>query len=556
MEKPVILAVDDDPQVLRSIARDLRDKYGDEYQILRADSGTSALQTLDELSESASPVALLVSDPWMPDMDAVTFLKQARQKYPDSKRALLTAYADTSAAIAAINESQVDYYLTKPWDPPRDRLYPVIDDLLEDWKANHKLGYGGVRIFGSRWNAESHDLKDFLARNHAPYTFFDVERDEDGQKVAAKVDKSQLPLVVLTTGEKLYAPTVNEVAQKLGLRSSAKQQTYDFSIVGAGPAGLAAAVYGASEGLSTILIEREAPGGQASTSSRIENYLGFPTGIAGDDLGSRAFSQAKRFGAEILVARGVCGLDIGRDAHAVVLDGGDRVEARAIIIATGVSWRRLEALGADRFVGRGLYYGASRTEAPATRGRDIVLVGGGNSAGQAAMFFAGFARTVSLVVRGPSLAASMSHYLIQQLGTQSNVRVETNAQVVAIDGDDHVEAIEIEDRRTGTRRRTAIDAVFVFIGADAETDWLPERVIRDERGYVCTGRDVVDLLGLHVGLWPLGRDPYLLETSVPGVFAAGDVRHGSIKRVAAGVGEGSMAIAFVHPFLADDAANS
>ncbi len=408
-----------------------------------------------------------------------------------------------------------------------------------------------LTLVGHQFDLACHAMRDFLARNQVPYRFRDFR--SAGDDAPAPRPGDAYPLLEFPDGSRLVTPTLRAVAEKLGLQTLPGGGCYDLAIVGAGPAGLAAAVYGASEGLRTVLIEREAPGGQAGTSSRIENYLGFPTGIAGEDLGTRALAQAKRFGAEILVARDVRGLDAGRGRLAVMLDGDERVDARAIVVATGVAWRQLEAPGADRFIGRGLYYGASRTEAPATRGRDIYLIGGGNSAGQAAMFFTNYARTVTLIVRGPSLTASMSHYLIQQLATQSNIRVEAHAQVVAVDGDAHVESIEIEDRASGARRRAETDAVFVFIGADAETDWLPDGVIRDERGYVCTGRDVVDLLGLHVGLWPLGRDPYLLETSVPGIFAAGDVRHGSIKRVAAGVGEGSMAVAFVHPFLAEDA---
>ncbi|MET0344865.1 MAG: FAD-dependent oxidoreductase, partial [Casimicrobiaceae bacterium] len=387
-----------------------------------------------------------------------------------------------------------------------------------------------LTLIGHQYDLACHSLRDFLARNHVPFRFKDFRTIGKGDGRPPPQPGEAFPQLEFPDGGRLVAPTLREVAEKLGLQTAPANARYDVAIVGAGPAGLAAAVYGASEGLRTILIEREAPGGQAGTSSRIENYLGFPTGIAGEDLGSRALQQAKRFGAEILVARLVCGLEAGKGHHAVILDGGERVETRAVVIATGVAWRQLETPGAEGFIGRGLYYGASRAEAPATRGRDIYLIGGGNSAGQAAMFFAGYARSVTLIVRGPSLAASMSHYLIQQLATQANVRLETHAQVVAIDGEAHVEAIEIEDRRTGERRRAETDAVFVFIGADAETDWVPEQMIRDDDGFVCTGRDVMDLLALHVGMWPLGRDPYLLETSIPGVFAAGDVRHGSIKR--------------------------
>jgi thioredoxin reductase (NADPH) len=548
-EKPVILAVDDDPQVLRAIQRDLREKYADEYRILRADSGGSALQALDELSEAASPVALLVSDQRMPDMDGVTFLKRARQLYPDSKRALLTAYADTNAAIAAINESQVDYYLTKPWDPPRERLYPVIDDLLDDWKANHKLGYGGVRIFGSRWNALSHELKDFLARNHAPYTFYDVERDEEGQKVSTKIDKDKLPLVVLTTGEKLFAPTVNEVAQKLGLRTAAAQQTYDFAIVGGGPAGLAAAVYGASEGLSTILIEKEAPGGQAGTSSKIENYLGFPSGLSGADLARRAVAQAKRFQVEIISPQDICELRFEGPYKILKCVDGTEISAKALMLTTGVFWRHLPAEGAEDLTGRGIYYGSATTESIYTPGEDVYIVGAGNSAGQAAMFFAdsGRAARVIMIVRGRSLGEKMSQYLVDRLSKLPNVEIRLNSEVTEVCGAEHLDGIRIRNRATNETEEVPAKFLFVFIGAEPNTRWLRGLVARDEFGFVLTGPD---LKPEHLKDWPLQRQPYLLEASVPGVFAAGDVRHESIKRVASAVGEGSVAVHFVHRYLA------
>ena len=425
--------------------------------------------------------------------------------------------------------------------------------------ATARLPEEVVTLIGHRFDLACHRLRDFLARNHVGHRFADL-RDPLARTWVPHEPRADdaYPLVVFPDRTRLVTPSLRAVADKLGLQTKPADRRYDVAIVGAGPAGLAAAVYGASEGLSTILIEREAPGGQAGTSSRIENYLGFPTGVSGDELGSRALHQAKRFGAEILVARNVVGIDAPHDddRRAVLLDGGTRVDARSVIIATGVTWRQLDAPGADRFVGRGLYYGAARTEAPATRGADIFLIGGGNSAGQAAMFLCGYARSVTLLVRGPSLAASMSHYLIQQLGTQPNVRLECYCRVAGFEGGDHLEAILIEDRRSGARRRVATNAVFVFIGADAVTDWLPPTVIVDARGYVCTGRDVMDLVAARHATWPLERDPYLLETSAPGVFAAGDVRHGSIKRVAAGVGEGSMAIAFVHQFLAELAARA
>jgi len=414
-----------------------------------------------------------------------------------------------------------------------------------------------VKLIGHRYDIACHELRDFLTRNHIAFRWHDVRDPAARLGLPAEPQSDEaFPVLILPNGTRLTTPSFRQVAHGLGLQTMPSEATYDVAIIGAGPAGLAAAVYGASEGLRTILVERAAPGGQASTSSRIENYLGFPTGVSGDELGSRAHQQAKRFGVEILVGRNVVGINprCGGRTYAVQLDDGVEVRTRAIVIASGVSWRQLEIPGADALTGRGVYYGASRTEGPATSGRDIYLVGGGNSAGQAAMFFANYARTVTLLVRGPSLASTMSHYLIEQLATKENVRVETLSKLVALEGTDHLEAIVIERRATGERRREETGAVFVFIGADAETAWLPPDVIRDERGYVCTGRDVMDLVASKAGHWPLERDPYLLETSVPGVFAVGDVRHGSIKRVASGVGEGSMAIAFVHQYLAEQPA--
>ncbi|TMH66229.1 MAG: cyclic nucleotide-binding domain-containing protein [Betaproteobacteria bacterium] len=413
-----------------------------------------------------------------------------------------------------------------------------------------------VKLIGHRFDLACHALRDFLARNRVSFRWHDIHDPEARIGLAPTPQPTEAyPVVVLPDGERLTTPTFRTVAERLGLQTDPSNGRYDVAIVGAGPAGLAAAVYGASEGLRTLLIERHAPGGQAGTSSRIENYLGFPTGVAGDDLGNRALQQAKRFGAEIIVAREVVGIaaDPTLSKRAIQLDGDNRIETQTIIVANGVSWRKLEVVGAEALVGRGIYYGAARTEAAGTRGLDIFLIGGGNSAGQAAMFFTDYARTVTILIRGASLAASMSHYLIEQLARKSNVKVEAMSQVVALEGTEHLEAIVIEDRQSGTRRRAATQALFVFIGADAETAWLPPTVICDQRGYVCTGRDVLDLVAQRYGSWPLKRDPFLLETSVPGIFAAGDVRHGSIKRVASGVGEGSMAIAFIHQYLAEAA---
>jgi thioredoxin reductase (NADPH) len=552
MDKPVILTVDDDPQVLRSIARDLRQKYGQEYSILRAESGPIALTTLDQLADAANPVALLISDQRMPEMDGVAFLKQARKRFPDSKRTLLTAYADTDAAIAAINESQVDYFLTKPWDPPDERLFPIVDDLLEDWKAHHKLGYGGLRIIGSRWMPESHALRDFLARNHVPYNFLDIERDEEARRLTADLTDAatQMPLVILTSGEKLYNPPIAELAQKLELRTTATAQTYDFAIVGGGPAGLAAAVYGASEGLKTILVEREAPGGQAGTSSRIENYLGFPSGLSGADLARRAVTQARRFKVEILSPQDICSLRYDGPYKVIRCGDGVEISAKALMLATGVTWRKLPAPGADKLEGRGIYYGAAMTEALYMEDEDVYIVGAGNSAGQAAMYFSEHARRVIMVVRGSSLGEKMSQYLVDRLESLEKVGkmvIRLNSEVVECKGEEHLDSLVIRDRKTQATEEMKTRCLFVFIGADPNTAWLDGTIARDQYGFILTGTDLKDE---SVKDWPLPRDPYLLEASVPGVFAAGDVRHDSVKRVASAVGEGSVAVHFVHRYLA------
>jgi thioredoxin reductase (NADPH) len=552
MEKPIILTVDDDPQVLRAIARDLRQHYGEDYGVLRAESGPQALETLDQLADAATPVALLLSDQRMPQMDGVAFLREARQRFPDSKRALLTAYADTDAAIAAINESQVDYYLTKPWDPPEERLYPFVDDLLEDWKAHHKLGYGGVRIVASRWMPEAHTLKDFLARNHAPYTFLDVERDEEAQRLAGDLaeEPKKLPLVILTSGERLYAPSVAVLAEKLGLRTMPTAQTYDFAIVGGGPAGLAAAVYGASEGLKTILIEREAPGGQAGTSSRIENYLGFPSGLSGADLARRAVTQARRFKVEILSPQTICQLRCEgpyKILRCGVEEDAAQISAKALMLATGVTWRKLEAPNANKFEGSGIYYGAAMTEAMNMAGEDVYIIGAGNSAGQAAVYFAEHASRVIMIVRGASLGEKMSQYLVDRLESLPNVVMRLNCEVTECHGDGHLEGLMLIDRRTDEVEDVRTRCLFVFIGATPNTDWLDGLLARDRYGFILTG---TDLKPEQLDGWPLEREPYLLEASVPGIFAAGDVRHESIKRVASAVGEGSVAVHFVHRYLA------
>jgi thioredoxin reductase (NADPH) len=544
MSNPALLVVDDDPDVLRAIARDLRRRYGKDYRVLRASSADEGLTALDELKERGDPVALLLSDQRMPRMNGVEFLSEAMRRFPKSKRALLTAYADTQAAIDAINQSQVDYYLLKPWDPPEERLYPVLDDLLADWRAGYRPGYGGVRVVGSRWSSDAHRIKDFLARNAVPYQFIDVESEE-----AADIDVGEggLPLVILPEGERMASPTAQALAERLGLRTSAGADFYDLAIVGGGPAGLAAAVYGASEGLRTVLVEREAPGGQAGTSSNIENYLGFPSGLSGADLARRAVTQAERFGVEIVAPQEAERLTVDGPYKRLHLADGSEIACHALMLAMGVSWRKLPADGADRFSGRGVYYGAAMTEAMSCRDESVYIVGAGNSAGQAAMYFAEYAERVVMLIRGDDLGKSMSHYLVERIEAHERIDVLLNTEVAACCGGEHLESLVLRNRETGEEEEIETRYLFVFIGAAPRTDWLDGVVVRDERGFVLTGPDLADG---HLDGWPLEREPFLLEASIPGVFVAGDVRHESVKRVASAVGEGSVAVHFMHQHLA------
>ncbi len=544
MNRPVILTVDDDPQVLGTIARDLRRRYGNEYRIVRADSGESALEALAELQERQEPVALLLSDQRMPRMDGVSFLRAARERVPGARRALLTAYADTEAAIQAINRSQVDYYLLKPWDPPEEKLFPVLDDLLEDWRANWRPPFRGVRVVGDRWSDRSHALRDFLARNQVPYRFLDVEGSDEARELA----DGPLPLVILEDGTRLHAPTLAELGPRVGLRSRASERFYDLAIVGAGPAGLAAAVYGGSEGLRTVLLEAEAPGGQAGTSSRIENYLGFPSGLSGADLARRAVTQARRFEVEILTPQSVTGMRVEGPYRHLALADGTELAAHVVMISTGVTWRRLPADGADGLTGRGVYYGAAMTEALGCAGQTVFMVGAGNSAGQAALYFADHAARVVMVVRGDSLESKMSSYLVDRIREAPNIEVLLRHEIRRCIGTDRLECVELEDRDSGERRIVPGGQLFSFIGAEPRTGWLDGVVARDDRGFVLTG---TDLKPEHLRDWPLERPPFLLETNVPGIFAAGDVRADSIKRVASAVGEGSVAVHFVHRVLAE-----
>jgi thioredoxin reductase (NADPH) len=553
MAAPAIVTVDDEPEVLRAVERDLRRKYGKDYRVLGTDSGNGAVDLLKQLKTRGDSLALTLADQRMPQMSGLDVLGQSMQLFPQAKRALLTAYADTNAAIAAINTAKVHYYLLKPWDPPEEKLYPVLDDLLEDWQAEYKAPYNGLRVLGTRWSPSSHQLKDFLGRNQVPYQWTDVEiaaPDQEVQQLIPNVDlkSASLPLVVLPGGEVLANPPVEELAARIGLRTRAETTFYDFVIVGGGPAGLAAAVYGASEGLKTLLVERSAPGGQAGMSSRIENYLGFPSGLTGADLARRAFTQAKRFGAEILSPQEVVGLRVDGPYRFVKLRDGTEISCHALLIASGLSWKKLDIPGIERLQEAGVYYGAAMTEAQLCSGEDVYLIGGANSAGQAAVYFAQFARSVTMLVRGDSLEKGMSQYLIDQIREIANIRVETQAEVVEVHGDGHLESITIANHATETIRTEPTSALFIFIGAMPCTAWLRGMLPMDERGYLLTGA-LLPKDGDRTKGWKEERDPFIFESIIPGVFAAGDTRHSSIKRVASAVGEGSITVQMVHQYL-------
>jgi len=532
--------------VLAAVARDLRRGFGERYRILRAGSGAEALDLLGQVRARGEQVALLIADQRMPGMAGTDYLVRARQIVPDAKRVLLTAYADTEAAIAAINDVALDYYLLKPWDPPEEQLFPVVEDLLTTWEAGAALEAGGVRVIGHRFSKESHDLCDFLARNRVPARWLDVERDGEARELlqVAGVDGERLPVALLEDGAVLERPTILEIAERLGVTAQPAQDHYDLVIVGGGPAGLAAAVYGASEGLRTVLVEREAPGGQAGQSSRIENYLGFPAGLSGSDLARRATDQARRLGAELLSVQDARTLRVEGAGRFVDLSGGGSLSANCVLVASGVSYRQLDAPGFADFTGAGVYYGAALTEARSCADQHVVVIGGANSAGQAAVYFSGYAARVTMLVRGPNLERSMSHYLVEQIAGLPNIEVRTGATVASAEGE------EGRLRRLRVREGDAeevmdVDACFVFIGALPRTDWLDGVVARDERGFILAGPDA------RAAGWPLKREPRLLETTVPGVFVAGDVRARSIKRVASAVGEGSMAVSLVHEYLVD-----
>jgi len=546
MPKPILLAIDDDTSVLEAVVQDLRHHYGQEYRILRAASGQAALDICRQLQERKETVALFLSDQRMPGMTGVDFLQQAMVLYPEAKRVLLTAYADTEAAIRAINAAKIHYYLNKPWDPPEEKLYPVLDDLLEAWKQGYKAPYEGIRVIGLRWSPTDHAVRDFLSRNRIEYKWLDPETAPEAVDLLKEkgLDDGKLPVVLFGDGTAMVQPSTMELAGRIGLRTQAKEEFYDVIVVGAGPAGLAAGVYGASEGLRTLIVEPEAVGGQAGSSSRIENYLGFPQGLSGDELAKRAFLQANRLGAEFLTQRVTC-LRSEKGYHIATMSDSRELTSHVCLIATGVAYCKLDIPGADKFAGAGVYYGAAKTEAMSCAEAEVYLVGGANSAGQAAMHFSRYAAKVHMLVRGKSLTHSMSKYLIDQIAATPNIEVETSTEVVSMSGDNHLECLTLKTDH-GEQQRPA-NYLFIFIGAAPKTDWLPPEIALDEKGFILAGSD---LKARAPGAWKLDREPYLLETSVPGIFVAGDVRFNSVKRCASAVGEGSIAVQFMHQYLA------
>ena len=548
MARPILLAVDDDVSVLEAVVQDLRRHYGATYRVMRAASGHAALDMLAQLKTREEPVALLMSDQRMPGIPGVEFLERARELYPEARRVLLTAYADTDAAIRAINTARIHYYLNKPWDPPEEKLYPVLTDLLEDWQASYRAPFEGLRVIGHRWSLRDHKVRNFLSRNHVPYRWLDIAGSEEALRLLTerKLDPDRLPVVLFADGGLLVDPEPDALAARVGLRIQAAQDFYDIVVVGAGPAGLAAAVYGASEGLRTLVIEPEAPGGQAGSSSRIENYLGFPSGVTGAELGRRAHTQASRFGAEFLTQRAT-GLRVDGQYRFVQLADGSELSSHVVLLAPGVQYRKLDIPGAERLTGRGIYYGAALVEAVACRGEEVFVVGGANSAGQAALHFAKFASKVTMLVRGDGLSATMSKYLIDEIGRTSNIVLGVRTQVLEAMGEERLEALRL--RGPEGESVAPASSLFVFIGAEPGTCWLPPCILRDEKGFVLAGPDL-RFDGKLPEVWREPREPFLLETSVPGVFVAGDVRHGSVKRVASAVGEGSIAVQFAHQYLA------
>jgi thioredoxin reductase (NADPH) len=552
MERPIIFSIDDDAQVLRAIARDLRTMYGKEYRIMSTTSANEALETLTDLKNSSDVVALFVCDQRMPEMEGTAFLEKAIKVFPDAKRVLLTAYSDTDAAIKAINDVRLDYYLMKPWDPPEEKLYPMLNDLLDDWQNDYIPEFKGIKLIGYQFSPQSHKLKDYLASNLVPYRWIDVEKNPDAKAIMGlnKLTTADLPAILFEDGSFICKPDIRSIAEKLGRSMSASHDIYDVVIIGAGPAGLAAAVYGASEGLKTLLIERKAPGGQAGSSSRIENYLGFPAGLSGSDLTRRAITQAKRLGAEFLSPQLVSGITQKDGYKTILVDDGQPVISRTVVITTGVDYRKLDVKGVEKFTGAGIYYGAAMTEAAACKDAEVYVIGGGNSAGQGAVYLSKFASNVYIIIRRDSLSYTMSAYLIQQIENIPNIHLLIDTEITEAEGSNCLEKLHLKNIKTKEISIRKAAALYIFIGAKPFTDWIKLDIIRDDKGFIETGRDLLrhDNFGK---IWKHNRDPFLLETSCSGIFAAGDVRSGAMNRVASAVGEGSMAISFVHKYLAE-----
>jgi thioredoxin reductase (NADPH) len=550
MKFPYIVIVDDDTQVLRAIQRDIRNKYRDEYRVAATESALEALDLIKELKLKNEAVALFISDQRMPEMEGVEFLEKAREIFPDAKQVLLTAYSDIEAAIRAINTVKLDYYLLKPWDPPEEKLYPVVNDLLDDWHAQYKPDHEGIRIIGFQWSPKSHKLKEFLSGNLVPFLWMDVETHTDAEKylVSSDVSKSALPLVVLRDGSFLADPTLSDLGSKVGLRQQASEKMYDVVIIGAGPAGLAASVYGSCEGLKTLLIERSNPGGQASSSARIENYLGFPTGLSGAELSRRAITQTLRFGTEILTPQDVKNISVKDGYKIIELADGSLVHSKTIIIATGASYHKLDIPGIEKFTGAGVYYGAASIEAHACRDEIIYIVGGGNSACQAAMYMSKFAKEANIIIRQDRLNQAAANYLVENIANTPNILIHPNTEVIAATGDQVLDHITLKNTKTGDETTVPTKALFIYIGVRPGTSWLNDIVLKDEKGFILSGADLAKEKSFHT-FWKLEREPYIPETSIPGIFASGDVRSGALAGISSAVGEGALAIRFVRKYL-------
>lgn len=552
MKLPFIIIIDDDVQVLRAIQRDVRNKFREEYKVLATESAKEALEAIAELKTKNEIVALFISDQRMPEMEGIAFMEKAKEIFPEAKKILLTAYSDIEAAIKAINTLKLDYYLIKPWSPPEEKLYPVLTDLLEDWQNSFIPEFEGIKIIGYQWSPESHRIKDFLTGNLIPYKWYDVELNKEANELLKfhNIESEGLPAVLFEDGSYLKIPADIEIAKQIGLKSTASEDLYDVVIIGAGPAGLAAAVYGGTEGLKTLMIEKRAPGGQAGTSSRIENYLGFPSGLSGADLTRRALTQASRFGVELLSPSQVIDITIKDNYKILSLSNGPEIKTHTLIISTGVDYRTLDVKGINELTGSGVYYGSTAAEAHSCKDKNVFVVGGGNSAGQAAMYLSGFARNVFIVIRKDSLDSTMSRYLIDQIKKTNNISLITNSAIIEAVGNNRLDCVTIQNVETGEKRIEEAGAVFIFIGAKPVTDWIKLNIYKDPKGFIVTGRDLLKMEDYNK-VWKLERDPYLLETCIPGIFSAGDVRSGAMNRVASAVGEGAMAIKLVHEYLAE-----